>query len=122
MKTFTLALSFTIIGCSLLVTSPAKADTAYHRVYHTTVAADDPFSVLDKYQNNVLTMDEYNNGSMTVPFKVVDANHDGFITRQEFYANYSAKIPENAVDLGLIMPAAGGNDNDNEDYQCRPQY
>lgn len=121
MKTFTRLLSLTIIGCGLIAHSPAKADTVYHRVYHTSIAADDPFSILDKHQNNVLTAEEYNNGSMTIPFDVVDTNHDGFITRQEFYAAYSAKVPENAADLNLIMPAAGDN-GEYEDEQCRPQY
>ena len=65
---------------------------------------------------------EYNNGSMTVPFNVVDTNHDGFITRQEFYARYSANIPKNAADLNLIMPAAGGDNGEYGDDQCRPQY
>ena len=55
MKTFPRLLSLAIIGCGLMIYSSAKADTAYHRVYHTSVAADDPFSILDKYQNNVLT-------------------------------------------------------------------
>jgi len=123
MNTFTRLLSLTIVGCSLLAHTPAKADTVYHRVYHTSQATDDPFSILDKYQNNVLTAAEYNNGSMTVPFSVVDVNHDGFINRQEFYAYYRANIPENATDLNLVMPAAGGGSDDvSNDAICRPVF
>ena len=122
MKTFTRLASLAIVGCSMMAALPASADTAYHRVYHTSIAADDPFSVLDKYQNNVLTASEYDNGAMSVPFTVVDANGDGFITRREFYAYYRARVPENASDLGLIMPAAGGGDDEATDNQCAPQY
>ena len=122
MKTFIRILSLAITCGGMAAALPAQADTVYHRVYHTSVAADDPFSILDKHQNNVLTMEEYDNGAMTVPFKVVDANRDGFITREEFYAYYRAKIPENATDLSLVMPAAGGNNNENQDNQCSPQY
>jgi hypothetical protein len=122
MKTLNRLLSLTIVAGSLIAHSPAKADTVYHTVYHTSVAAGDPFSILDKYQNNVLTADEYNNGAMTVPFDTVDANHDGFITREEFYAYYRANVSPNAPDLNLIMPAAGGGDTAYEDDQCVPRY
>jgi hypothetical protein len=122
MKTVTRILSLAVVGCGLAAALPAHADTAYHRVYHTSIAADDPFSVLDKYQNNVLTADEYNNGAMGVPLSVVDANHDGFVTRQEFYAYYRAPVPENATDLNLIMPAAGGYVDEDADNQCSARY
>jgi hypothetical protein len=121
MKTFTKILSLAVVGYGMISALPAKADTYYHRVYHTNVAADDPFSILDKYQNNVLTAREYNNGALSVPISAVDTNRDGFVTRQEFYANYRARIPQNATDLNLIMPAAGGYDDD-YDNQCRPQF
>lgn len=115
-------LSLAVVGCGLISALPAKADTVYHRVYHTSIAAGDPFSILDKHQNNVLTAQEYNNGSMSVPLDVIDANRDGFVTRQEFYAYYRAPIPPNATDLNLIMPAAGGYEDQNVDNQCVPQY
>ena len=123
MNTFKNILSLAIVGCGIITAVPAKADTAYHRVYHTPIAAADPFSVLDKHQNNVLTAAEYNNGAMTVPLASIDTNNDGFVTRREFYANYRAKIPENATDLNLIMPAAGGPDAQYYgDDQCVPQF
>jgi len=121
MKTFTRLLSLTMLAGSLFVHSPAKADTVYHRVYHTSTAAGDPFSILDIHQNNVLTEAEYNNGAMTAPFSTVDTNHDGFITRTEFYSYYRANTPVKTADLNLIMPAAGGSEDYNDD-QCRPQY
>ena len=116
MKTVTRLLSLAIVGCSLAAYSPAKADTAYHRVYHTPVAADDPFSIMDKYQNNILTSDEYNNAAMTVPFSTLDADHKGYITRAEFYSYYPR--PGNRTDLNQVMPAAGGSDSGVED-QCK---
>ena len=122
-KTYAKLLSLAIVGCGLAAAVPAKADTVYHTVYHTKAAAGDPFSVLDKYQNNVLTANEYNNGAMSVPISAVDSNRDGFVTRREFYAYYRAPVPENAQDLNLIMPAAGGSDYDlYKDDQCVPQY
>ncbi len=122
MKEFTRLLSLAVIGCSLMTCSPAKADTAYHSVYHKHVVPSDPFSILDKYQNNALTPEEYNNASTPISFNTVDTNKDGFITRSEFYAQYPhplVKIPQEAAELGLIMPAAGGGD-DNDDDQCIP--
>jgi hypothetical protein len=115
-------LSLTVVGCGILATLPAQADTAYHRVYNTTIAASDPFSILDKHQNNVLTIKDYNNGALSVPFTNVDANGDQFITRSEFYAQYRAKVPQNATDINLIMPAAGGDDEQYRDDQCVPQF
>ncbi len=102
MKKLTRLLRLTMVAVSLFVYSPAKADTVYHRVYHTTTAAGDPFSILDKHQNNVLTEAEYNNGAMTAPFSAVDVNHDGFITRTEFYSYYRANTPVRSADLNLI--------------------
>ena len=124
MKNFTRLLSIVIVGCSLITSLPAKADTAYHRVYHTSVAADDAFSILDKYQNNILGPEEYNNAAMTADFSTVDTNKDGFISRAEFYAYYRpVNLPQtaSAADLSLMMPAAGGDDNNNDD-QCTPRY
>ena len=125
MKTFTRFLSLAIVGCGLTANLPANADTAYHAVYHKSVVADDTFSILDKYQNNVLTAEEYNNAALKIPFGTVDANRDGVITRAEFYAYYQpVSLPRTASteELGLMMPAAGGDNRDNEDDQCRPQY
>ena len=113
MKTFTGLLSLAIIGGSLIAGLPAKADTAYHAVYHTPIIASDSFSIMDKYQNNVLTSAEYSNARDTVPFAIVDADGKGFITRAEYYAYYNRAgdtIPNGAV-LSSVTPAAGGDDN-----------
>ena len=122
MKTFTKILSLAVVGYGMISALPAKADTAYHRVYNTVIAADDPFSILDIHQNNVLTSKEYNNAALSVPLGTVDRNNDGFVTRGEFYANYLAKIPQNGSELSLIMPAAGGDVDLREDDQCIPQF
>ncbi len=108
MNTFTGLLGLTVIGGGLMVSSPAKADTAYHAVYHRAITATDAFSILDKYQNNALSPAEYNNGQNTAPFAAVDANGDGFISRTEFYSyNHTAN---NGSEMNTIMPAAGGDD------------
>jgi len=103
--------SFVIVSGIGLATIPAAADTAYHEVYKAPVIATDEFSMLDKYSNNVLTPEEYNNASLGVPFEQVDANKDGFITRNEFYAARNANVSAANVsndDLLMIQPAAGG--------------
>ena len=115
MKTFTGLLSLAIIGGSLITSLPARADTAYHAVYNTSIIATDPFSIMDKYQNNVLTAAEYNNAGNTVPFTTIDVNGNGFITRVEYYTYYniSGHIRQNGDALNSVMPAAGGNNDDN---------
>jgi hypothetical protein len=112
MKNFSTQLaSYVIVSGIGLATIPAAADTAYHEVYKAPVIATDAFSMLDKYSNNVLTPEEYNNASLGVPFEQADANKDGFITRTEFYAARNANVDAANVsneELLMIQPAAGG--------------
>lgn len=125
MKTFVRVLSLAALGGLFLAPAPAQADTVYHRVYNTYVAASDPFSILDKYQNNVLTQEEYNNAATHGVFAEVDTNNDGFVSRAEFYAEHRLpnRVAMTARDLSDIAPAAGGDDNDIvEEEICRPQF
>jgi len=128
MKTFVRLISIAMLGGMVISGSPAKADTAYHSVYEAPVTNTDAFSLLDKYRNNVLTPEEYNNASNAQPFNEVDTNKDGFISRSEFYANRRVDAdglsPE---DLNELQPAAGNdmlrNDcvyNDDKSCEVRP--
>jgi hypothetical protein len=67
---------------------PAGADTAYHPVYRRSAAVGDVFSFLDIHHNNILLPEDYHNAANTLLFRAVDANHDGFLTRREFFARY----------------------------------
>lgn len=110
MKNYKALLGVAIVSGCLAASLPARADTAYHRVYHEPVTATDLFSKLDKYQNNALTPDEFKVGG-PVAFNVVDTNHDGFVTRDEFYNYYNrttAMNMQNTTELTEIQPAAGG--------------
>jgi len=128
MKTFVKLLGVAMISGMVISGAPAKADTAYHSVYEAPVTKTDPFSLLDKYGNNVLTPEEYNNAANAPPFNVVDTNKDGFISRSEFYASRRADGDgQNPEDLSLIQPAAGDdmlrNDcvyNDAKSCEVRP--
>lgn len=119
-KIFTKLLSLVILGGGLIASVSAKADTAYHAVYHDTVTASDEFSILDKYQNNVLTPDEYNNSQNTAPFAAVNASGTGFITRAEFYGynngkefyghhDHETKKIADQADKSTIMPGTVGD-------------
>jgi len=126
-------LSVAIIGGSLMASVPAKADTAYHAVYEAPVTPNDPFSIMDKYQNNALTAAEYNNAQDVVPFSTVDTNGNGFITRAEYYTYYDnagnvrqnvmsqnvtsqneTVVSENETTMNSATPAAGGDTVNNE--------
>jgi hypothetical protein len=121
-KTFTGLLSLAIIGGGLIASVSAHADTAYHTVYHDHITATDEFSILDKYQNNVLTPDEYNNSKNKAPFSAVNVSGTGFITRTEFYGYNNGKefyghdeqAEKNAdqPDASTIMPGVVANSTD----------
>lgn len=128
MKTFITLCSVAILGGIAMTSSPAPGDTAYHSVYEAPVTATDTFSLLDRYGNNVLTPEEYNNAANAAPFNVADTNHDGFISRPEFYASRQLNAGQIPEDLNAIMPAAGGSDmphndcvyNDTRSCEVRP--
>jgi len=121
-KTLTGLLSLAIIGGGLIAGVSAHADTAYHAVYHDHITATDEFSILDKYQNNVLTPDEYNNSKNKAPFAAVNVSGTGFITRTEFYGynngkefyGHSQQVRKNAdqPEESAIMPGVVANSAD----------
>ena len=128
MKTFVKLFSLAMISGMVISGVRAEADTAYHSVYEAPITKTDTFSLLDKYGNNVLTPEEYNNAANALPFNEVDTNKDGFISRSEFYASIHADGGgQNPEDLNLIQPAAGDdmlhNDcvyNDDKSCEVRP--
>jgi hypothetical protein len=127
MKTFIKLFGVAMISGMVISGAPAKADTAYHSVYEAPVTKTDPFSLLDKHGNNVLTPEEYNNAANALPFNEVDTNKDGFISRSEFYASRRGGDGQNPEDLNQLQPAAGGdmqrNDcvyNDDKACEVRP--
>jgi hypothetical protein len=107
MKTMTKILSLAIVGGGLTAGVSAQADTVYHRVYHQPVTISDPFSILDQYQNNNLTPEEYRKSADAGDFATMDTDDNGFISRSEFYGAMAAW--QNTSDLTLITPAAGGD-------------
>lgn len=128
MKTFVKLFAVAMISGLVISGSPAQADTAYHSVYEAPVTKTDPFSLLDKHGNNVLTPEEYNNAANALPFNEVDTNKDGFISRSEFYASQRVNEDgQNPEELDQLQPAAGGdmlhNDcvyNDDKSCEVRP--
>jgi hypothetical protein len=128
MKTFVKLLGVAMISGMMISGGAAKADTAYHSVYEAPITKTDAFSLLDKYGNNVLTPEEYNNAANARPFNEVDTNKDGFISRSEFYASQRmSEDGQNTEDLNQLQPAAGGdmqgNDcvyNDAKSCEVRP--
>jgi hypothetical protein len=122
MKALNRFLSIAVISSGLIAHSPAKADTAYHAVYNQSVLPSDPFSILDKHQNNALTPADYNDASSTIAFNTVDMDQNGFVTRSEYYSHYRpyVRTARNVSDLTLITPAAGGDDYYDDDVRhCR---
>lgn len=115
MKNVNRFLGLALLGGLMASALPAQADTAYHPVYNRSHTATDDFSILDRRQNNVLLPEDLNNVGYPVAFNSIDADMSGFVTREEFYANYTPPQATRVAtttyyttdDLGRIMPAAG---------------
>jgi hypothetical protein len=125
MKTFTRLMSLAIVSGGLLAAMPVQADTFPHRVYNQSYTVTDPFSILDRYQNNVLTPEDYIKGNLAASFSSVDTDGNGFVSRSEFYGNREVARNEGwetrhyrltnhygrtTAELTRITPAAGGTD------------
>lgn len=106
-------------ACMLVLSVPALADICPETsgMYgpgrmggYISTDTSDTFAMLDRNQNDVLTMDEYNNRINRVGFGTVDANRDGALSRMEFNS-YKPERAGMKIGLGSFRELdADGND------------